>query len=129
MQKTASSRSFGLLLSGICLILAIIGYWSRGQASALWMVLAAIFLTTSLLIPRVLAPLKRLWLKLAALLSVVINPVALGLVYAVAMVPVGLFIRLSGKDLLQLKRDPSARSYWVERGIGGPAPESLRKQF
>jgi hypothetical protein len=38
-------------------------------------------------------------------------------------------IRLSGKDLLSLKRDPSSRSYWIDRSAGGPAPESLKDQF
>jgi hypothetical protein len=37
----------------------------------------------------VLALLKRLWLKLGALLSVVVNPIALGFMYVTAIIPVG----------------------------------------
>jgi hypothetical protein len=53
----------------------------------------------------------------------------LGFMYVVAMIPVGLLIRISGKDLLSLKRDSSASSYWIKRTAGGPAPESLKDQF
>jgi hypothetical protein len=94
-----------------------------------WAAFTLIFLVASLAVPRVLAPAKRLWLKLAELLSVVVSPIMLGFMYVVAMIPVGLLIRLTGKDLLSLKRDPSARSYWINRTTGGPAPESLKDQF
>jgi Saxitoxin biosynthesis operon protein SxtJ len=110
-------------------MIAVIGHWSSSRISAPWLLLAGIFLAISLLIPRVLAPVKRVWLKLAALLSIVISPIALGLAYVLAMVPVGLLIRLSGKDLLRLRREPSAPSYWIERESGSPATESLKKQF
>jgi hypothetical protein len=128
LQKTASNRSFGLLLAGICFMIAAIYFW-RGHVSYAWTALAIVFLAISLTVPRVLAPAKRLWLKLAELLSMVVSPIALGFMYVVAMIPVGLLIRLSGKDLLSLKHDSSARSYWVNRPAGGPAPESLKDQF
>lgn len=115
-------------MAAICLAVTIIYYWV-GQLSYVWAALALVFLAISLVVPRVLAPAKRLWLKLAALIHVVVSPIALGLMYIVAMIPVGLLIRLSGKDLLSLKRDASAHSYWISRAAGGPAPESLKDQF
>jgi hypothetical protein len=41
--------------------------------------------------------------------------------------PVAQFVRR--KDPLRLKRDPAARSYWIQRDPPGPAPESLKHQF
>jgi len=38
-------------------------------------------------------------------------------------------LRVLGKDLLRLKRDPKAGSYWIEREPPGPAPGSMSKQF
>jgi hypothetical protein len=37
-------------------------------------------------------------------------------------------MRMRGRDLLRLKRDSSAQSYWIER-VPGPAPETMRDQF
>jgi hypothetical protein len=110
------------------LIITAIYYW-HGQLSYIWAALGLVFLAISLIVPRVLAPAKRLWLKLAELISVVVSPIALGLMYVVAMIPVGLLIRLWGKDLLSLKHDSSAHSYWINRTAGGPSPESLKDQF
>jgi hypothetical protein len=43
--------------------------------------------------------------------------------------PVGWYIRKSGKDLLRLKPERDAATYWIERSPPGPAPGSLTKQF
>jgi hypothetical protein len=129
MRTAASSRSFGLLLAFLCLFFAALSYWARGHAYVYWAAVGALFLVISILMPRVLAPLKRLWLRLGHLLHVVVSPVVVGLTYLAAIIPVGLLTQLAGKDLLALRRDPSAASYWVKRPLGEPRPQSLRDQF
>jgi len=129
MQSVASSRSFGLLISGVCLVLAALSYWAHGRLNPYWTSVGVVFLTVSTLMPRVLAPLKRLWIGLGHLLHVIIGPVVLGLSYVVAIVPVGLITRMFGKDLLAERWDRSADSYWHKRPAGGPTPDSLRDQF
>ncbi len=79
--------------------------------------------------PQVLAPLNRLWFKLGLLLHKIVNPIVLGIMFYVVVTPTGLIMRLLGKDLLRLKRDPAAASYWIERTPPGPKPESLGDQF
>ena len=37
-------------------------------------------------------------------------------------------LRLLRKDLLRLRWDPTAASYWIEREPG-PNPETMRQQF
>jgi hypothetical protein len=128
VQKAASSRSFGYLLAAVCAVIAALSYWSHGQASLYWSMAAALLLVVALVMPRVLAPLKRLWLRLGKLLHLVASPLILGVVYVLVFIPTGAIIRLFGKDLLALKRDRVATSYWIGRP-GGPAPESLRDQF
>jgi len=132
VQKAASSRSFGLLLAAVVLIVAALSYWSHGRADGrayvYWGMSGAILLVIALAMPRILAPLKRLWLKLGKLLHVVVSPLILSAVYLLVFIPIGAIIRLFGKDLLHLQRDRTATSYWIERA-GGPAPESLKDQF
>jgi hypothetical protein len=38
-------------------------------------------------------------------------------------------MRLLGRDLLSLKLDRQAQSYWVVREPPGPAPETMIRQF
>jgi len=84
------------------LLLLVCGtnYWAQGQWYVVWAVLAVVVLAVSLLMPRLLSRLKHLWLKLGGALHLVVSPVILGLVYVLAIIPVGvltrLFFQLSG---------------------------------
>jgi len=51
------------------------------------------------------------------------------LVFFGTVLPTGLIMRLMGKDLLRLKREPEADSYWIRRRPPGPAPETMKDQF
>ena len=129
MQKAASSKSFGFLLAAAFLVLAALAYWTKGRGYILWTVLAVLFFCLSLTIPRVLAPLKHHWLKFGRFLRYGISPIVLVLVYAIAIVPVGLIMRLLGKDLLSQTLNPSAPTYWINRNPAGLRSESLKDQF
>jgi hypothetical protein len=129
VQTTASSRAFGFVLVAACLIIAGMSYWAHGRAYLYWGLAGAAILVVALAMPRLLAPAKRGWLKLGKLLHVIVSPVILTAVYVLVFIPVGAIIRLFGKDLLGLKRDPVVTSYWVSRTTGGMTPESLKDQF
>jgi hypothetical protein len=58
----------------------------------------------------------------------IVNPVVMGLLFYGTILPTGLVMRLRGRDLLRLKRDPNAETYWIARAPG-PRPETMRDQF
>src|SRR5262245_57254717 len=126
--KTTSNKSFGLLIAGVLALVAGIQGVGGGDFSA-WLVAAAFFLMVAIAMPRLLLPLKHIWLKLGNALHVVISPIALGILYMFSIVPVGLLARLFGKDLLSLRRDAGAPSYWIRREPSGPTADALRNQF
>ena len=124
-----SDRSFGVVFA---VVFFIIGIWPAlwGHLPRWWaLAVAAAFLAVALLVPRVLAPLNRIWFRLGLLLHHVVNPIIMGVVYYLAVVPMGLLLKARGKDLLRLKRDPNAESYWIVRDPPGPAPGSMKQQF
>jgi hypothetical protein len=127
--KAASNRAFGILIATVLALIAAYLYWVHRAGYVPWLLGAAIFFPVALVMPRLLYPLKRLWLKLGNLLHVVISPVILGVLYVASIVSVGLIARLFGKDPLSLRTDDSARSYWIRREQPGPAPASLKNQF
>ena len=69
----------------------------------------AIFSPKTLKIP------NKLWFKFGIFLGGIIAPICMAIVFATTIVPVGLTLRLFGKDLLRLKLNPSAKSYWIKR--------------
>lgn len=70
--------------------------------------------------------LTRVW---GVALHHVIVPVAMGLLFFLAVTPVGLLLRAVGKDSARRRRDPAAASYWIVRDPPGPAPDSMKNQF
>lgn len=127
--KGSSDRSFGLTFAAVALILAGIWFWRERAAWPYALAVAAIFAVLALAAPQVLAPLNRVWLKIGLLLHRVVNPIVMGLLFFGCITPMGVFMRLLGKDLLHLRFDRQATSYWISREPPGPAPDSMRNQF
>jgi hypothetical protein len=126
----SSDRAFGLTVGGILLLFCAwklwfygLG-WVTGTLGGIGLALVAL----GLVAPARLAPLNRAWIRLGLLLATVVSPIVLGLIYYTTIVPMGLVMRAFGRDLLRLKLDREATSYWIEREPG-PAPETMTNQF
>ena len=127
--KASSDRAFGVVIvsaaSAIAAVKALLG-----DATAIWWLIAAVpFALTAWLCPKVLTPLNRAWLRFGRLLHRIVSPLILALIFYLIVVPVGLLMRLSGKDPLRLTFEPEAASYWIPRTPPGPAPDSMHDQF
>ena len=63
--------------------------------------------------------------KFGELLGKIISPIVMGVVYFIIITPIGFFVRLLGKDLLNIKFSKKD-SYWIkrEKNIG-----SMKRQF
>lgn len=126
---SSSDRAFGIVFA---VFFGIVGAWPLlgGGALRLWAVLVGLaFLSVALIYPSLLGPLNRLWRLVGLALHHVINPAIMALIYFFAVVPIGLLLRARGKDLLRLKRDPGAQSYWIKRIPPVPPSGSMSKQF
>jgi len=127
--KAGSDRGFGFVFAGFFVLLSGLSWW-RGHTAWHWALpLAAAFLVVALTYPKALSPLNKLWLKLGLLLYKVVNPIVLGLLFFLTITPIGLVMRLAGKDFLNLRIDPNSKSYWIERRPPGPPPQTMRNQF
>jgi hypothetical protein len=129
VKTKGANRSFGLLIAAFCALLALFAA-RAGRPSAIgWIVATAIFLSSALLMPRILAPLRRGWLRLGHALSRVVNPIVLGAIYAAVFVPAAAIMRLVQRDAMAQRHDPARASYWIERAADRPAAERLKEQF
>jgi hypothetical protein len=101
-----------------------------GHTARRWSLLAAtLFLLIALTLPLLLGPLNRLWAGLGSVLHWFTSPVALWVLLYLVITPIGLILRFRGKDILRLRWDPQAQSYWISRDPPGPAAETMRNQF
>lgn len=126
--KGSTNRGFGWVFTVAFLV---IGLWPLVRGGSIrWraLVVSAVFLVLTLAAPALLALPKRLWLRVGGVLHRVVSPVVMGFLFYVVVTPMGVLMRIFGKDSLRRRRG-EARSYWVKRDPPGPKPESLSHQF
>ena len=130
MSGGTGDRRFGILMAGVLAAIACHAAFRHRNAATIvaCAVAALLLLGLALLRPRVLALPHRVWLRIGALIGSVVSPVVLGILYFVLLAPVGLLLRLRGRDALRL-RQPASGSLWLLRAPAGPAPDSLKHQF
>ncbi|HZT24514.1 MAG TPA: SxtJ family membrane protein [Pseudolabrys sp.] len=128
IRAVSSDRNFGLVMAGFFALVGLVPPLHGGDLRVWALVLSAAFTLCAFLLPRALRPLNYLWHKLGLALHAVVNPVIMALIFYGAIVPMGVALRLLGRDLLRLKWDRSAKSYWIARRPG-PNPQSMTKQF
>jgi|SRR5665647_1253363 len=125
-----SLRSFGLTFTVVCLALSLLPWILHGvRPSLLLLSIAVGFFVVTFLVPRVLKPFNFVWFRFSLFLHGVVNPVLMALSYYGAFLPTGLVLRLMGSDLLRLKWEPGAKTYWINREDGGPLLGSMNRQF
>lgn len=125
----SSDRAFGFVFAAVFLIIAAFPLLNAG-APRWWSVgVAAAFGVVAIVKPVLLAGANKLWMKFGLLLAKVVSPIALGILFYLVFMPIGLLMRVSGKDPLRLKFDPAAKSYWIPREPPGPPPTSMTNQF
>lgn len=92
-------------------------------------VISAVFGLLGLVWPSVLAPLNKLWFKFGLLLHKIMTPLIMGLMFYGLITPVGLLMRMTGKDPMRLKSKPETTSYWIDREPVAADGNHMKNQF
>ena len=124
-----TERNFGIVFAVVFAIIGLARLYRGGSVRWWAIALGAAFLICAFVAPRLLRPLNHLWFKFGLLLHHVVNPIIMGALYFGAVVPMGLLVRALGKDLLHLRFDKAAASYWIRRDAPAPPPGGMTKQF
>lgn len=127
--RPGSDRNFGLVMAGAAVVLGCLPLL-RGAPPHWWLLaIAVVFGALALLAPRALIPLNYLWLRFGLLLHRVVSPLVIGAVFFLCVTPIGLIMRLAGKDVLSLRHRDDLSSYWIVRDPPGPEPGTMTDQF
>ncbi len=123
--KISSNRSFGIVFFIVFLLIAIYPL-TYSQDVRVWSaIISIIFLVLGLLNSKILTPLNKLWFKFGIFLGKIISPIIMGIIFFLVVTPIGLLMRLLGKDLINLKYNNN-KSYWIEKK--GPKSK-MKNQF
>ena len=123
--KIGSNRSFGIVFFVVFLIIALYPLLKESDLRIWSLVISFIFLVLGLLNSNLLTPLNKLWFKFGLFLGKIISPLIMGFIFFTVVTPIGIIMRILGKDLLNLKFNKK-KSYWIEKT--GPKSK-MKNQF
>ena len=124
-KKKDTNRSFGILFFIVFSIISIWPILSGGELRLWSFIVAIIFLIMGITKSRFLTPFNIAWIKFGELLGVIISPLIMGLVYFLVVLPIGILMRVLGKDLLSLKFNKNIETYWNKKEL----KTNFNKQF
>ena len=125
-RKRGQSLGLGLGLA-LAVMAAIAGSQGRMERMQTAAGASAVLLSIGLLLPGLLYAPARAMEEVFKLVSRATMYALLVLIFYLVFAPVGIMLRLLGRDSLQLKLDPAAKSYWLDRKPN--PPERAEKQF
>ena len=127
--KLSSNRNFGFFFSSLFAASSIYCYINSFLPAFLFFAtFTLVTFLVAVISPSHLLPLNKLWMELGLLIGKVVSPVVLGSVFFFLITPIGIAMRLAGRDELQLKLH-GKDSCWKNRAPAGPEPASFKNQF
>ena len=123
--KIGSNRSFGIVFFLVFLLISIYPLINNESIRIWSLVVSLIFLVLGIINSNLLLPLNRLWFKFGIFLGKIISPIIMGIIFFLVVTPIGLIMRLIGKDVLNLRYN-NFKSYWIEKT--GPKSK-MKNQF
>jgi len=124
--ESGSEKSFGVVFAIFFLLIGLYPLVDNKEVLLWSLITSLILFLVTYVAPKVLSVPNRLWFKFRLALGAIVAPVVMALVYFTTVVPIGLLMRLIGKDMLLLKIDKNAKSYWIQRD---QPMRSIRDQF
>jgi len=124
----AEGRKFAFTVGIAFFVLAGVTFWRGSETvTTLLAMLGGALLLAGVAVPGRLGPVYRAWMRAGLLISRVTNPIFMGLVYFIVFAPIGLGMRLLGRN--PVVRDPVGDSFWVTRPAGRGRRSDLKRQF
>lgn len=127
-SDTKNLRSFGLLVGGIFSVIALWPTVFSGEPPRWWaFAVGAALIGLGLVLPAALAPVYRVWMRIGHVLGWINTRIILGVIFYGMVTPMGLIMRVLGKDPMRRVLVQESETYRVARTA---RPSShLRRQF
>ena len=124
--KISSNKSFGLVFFVVFVIVSVWPLINENPIRIWSIIISLIFLILGLMNSKLLTPLNILWYKFGLLLGIIVTPFVMGFVFFIVVTPIGLILKIMGKDIINKKYDKKKSTYWIKRSapIG-----TMKRQF
>lgn len=127
--ERGSDRSFGVVFALFFFAVAVFPFFTKGEIGYWALGLSGAFAVIAWVYPKLLTPLNNVWFKLGMLLSAIIAPLVMVVIFFLVITPLGFVLRFLGKDPLRLKKDTQQDTYWTVRSQDNNEFRSMKNQF
>ncbi len=123
----SSEKSFGIVFSILFLAIGLYPLLNNNPVSITLLVMSAMTLFLGLCYPSTLVLPNKIWMKFGVLLSHIMTPVIMAIMYFVIIVPLGIVMKLLFNCFKENSYDKSAKTYWKKREPN--EEQSMKNQF
>ena len=123
--KISSNKSFGIVFFVLFFLISLYPLLNDESIRIWALVISLLFLILGILNSKILTPLNLIWFKFGIFLGKIISPLIMGIIFFLVVTPIGLILRLCGKDVLNLKKNKK-ETYWINKPT---TKNDMKKQF
>jgi predicted membrane metal-binding protein len=113
-KNRSSNKSFGIVFFLVFFLIGIYPLLNSNDLRFWSLFLSLIFLILGLMNSKILTPLNRIWFKFGMLLGTIVSPIVMGVIFFFIVTPIGVIMKIIGKDLLNL-RYSDKNTYWIKK--------------
>jgi hypothetical protein len=135
-QNNAAMRKFGFVCGIVLIVIGGVMLFRRGlpetallSAPAILLLLGLLVLLMTLIYPVALKPVNSVLVIASLFIGYFVTRLILVVLFYGMFLPMGLILRLFGKDSLRLKQDASIATYWTIRPDEPFDPARCRRLF
>lgn len=123
--KISSNKSFGIVFFILFFLISLYPLLNDESIRIWALIISLLFLILGILNSKILTPLNLIWFKFGIFLGKIISPLIMGIIFFLVVTPIGLILRLCGKDVLNLKKNKK-ETYWMNKPT---TKNDMKKQF
>jgi hypothetical protein len=122
---TSKARKFGFTVGLAFGVLGAVSAWrGRTSVAAVLATVGGSLFIAALIVPSLLQPVERAWMRMARAMSRVTTPILVTVMFVGVITPIGMVMRALGRNPLARAK---GESLWIDRGEARRS--DLRRQF
>jgi hypothetical protein len=107
-------RKFSIILFLGFGVIGLLVFWRKGEAGLVLGEIGLAFLLCGLTLPKLLVYPYKGWITLSLILGFLMSHLILSLMYYLLFTPIGIVMRMLGKDFLSKQFDKNGKTYWIK---------------
>jgi hypothetical protein len=122
-------RKFSIILFLAFGILGLLVFWRKGEVGLVLFGVALALVLCGLTRPKLLVYPYKGWMTLSLILGFLMTHMILLLMYYIVFTPIGIVMRIFGRDILCKQFEKNGKTYWIKREQKSYAKEHYEKMF